>query len=298
MNTKRSNETNGLGLEGVDISGHGRRVALLGAAVAIILAAQGPAAAQTPGGPPGKTGDWSFTLGAAGGYSPDYEGSDDYEASPLPIAEVSWRDVVFLGSASGPPELKVRAVKVRGPTPKDRLNVDVAVGYFFGRDEDDNAALDGLGDLDGGATARLSIDYQWQDFGARMSVGRDLSGDREGTTVTAGLRYGFALGAPKTRLTLGVSTTWADDNYMGNTFGVLSLQSTSSTLGYALYTAEAGIKDVGVDLSVMHFWNRNVAVVGRLGYKRLLGDAADSPLVDAQGSSTQFSALAGISYRW
>ncbi len=273
------------------------KTSLFAIALVVGFISQTSAVAQETGPVKKDTGDWKFSLGAAGGYFADYEGSDDYDLNPLPLVNISWRDIVSIGSVGGP-GIRVNFLKIEGPTSKDHLTLSSSLGYFGGRDQDDNGALQGLGDIDGGATGKLSADYQFQNFGSSLAVGRDLTGDREGTTIDAGLRYSFALGSPKTMLTLGSSATWADDSYMENIFGINTSQSANSALSYSVYNAESGFKDVGANVSVRHFWNQNVAIMGQGGYKHLLGDAADSPIVDGQGSAGQFSALVGISYNW
>ncbi len=105
-----------------------------------------------------------------------------------------------------------------------------------------------------------------------LSIGHDLAGDREGTTLNSYVRYGFDLGSARTRLTLGASSTWADGNYTENIFGITSTQAGRSNLGYLVYEAEVGIKDVGASLSLRHFLTRNVGITTRLGYTQLLGD--------------------------
>jgi outer membrane scaffolding protein for murein synthesis (MipA/OmpV family) len=254
--------------------------------------------AQAPSDTKSVASDWNFTLGAAGRYSADYQGSDDYDIKPLPLAKISWRDTVSIGSQKGGPGLKVNFLRVNGPSPKDRFVISTSLGYFSGRDQDDNDALQGLGDLNGGVTATLTADYKLQKFGVFLSVIRDMSGDREGTTANAGLGYTFVLGSPKTQLTLGPSVTWADDSYMENVFGISATQAASSALSFSEYRAASGINDVGVNVSVRHSLNQNVGIMGQIGYKQLLGDASDSPIVKGQGSSGQLSALFGTSYNW
>jgi outer membrane scaffolding protein for murein synthesis (MipA/OmpV family) len=85
---------------------------------------------------------------------------------------------------------------------------------------------------------------------------------------------------------------------MENIFGITSTQAGRSNLGYRVYEADAGIKEVGALLSLWHFLTRNVGITTRLGYAQLLGDAADSPIVDGQGDAGQFSSPFAISYRW
>ena len=254
--------------------------------------------AQAQGDSKEGSSDWKFTLGVAGRYFADYKGSDDYDFKPLPLVGILWRDIVSIGSHKGSPGLKVNFLQVNGSTPRDRLVMSTSFGYFSGRDQDDNDALQGLGDLNGGVTAKLTADYKLQKFGAFLSATRDMSGDREGTTSNAGLRYTFDLGSPKTQLTSGTSVTWADDSYMKNIFGISATQAANSAFSYSAHSAGSGFSEAGVNVSVRHFLNQSVGVMGQISYKQLLGDAANSPIVEGQGSSGQLSALFGMSYNW
>ena len=51
---------------------------------------------------------------------------------------------------------------------------------------------------------------------------------------------------------------------------------------------------VGVDYALSDNW----AITGQVGYARLLGDAADSPIVDDEGSANAFSAGIFVGYRF
>ncbi len=46
-------------------------------------------------------------------------------------------------------------------------------------------------------------------------------------------------------------------------------------------------KDVGLHMIANYSFNSNWSLVGNLGYKRLVGDAEDSPIVDDAGSADQ-----------
>ena len=85
---------------------------------------------------------------------------------------------------------------------------------------------------------------------------------------------------------------------MENIFGISSIQATNSTLGYSAYSVASGFKDAGVNVSVRHFMTQNIGIMGRIGYKQLLANAADSPIVDRQGNASQLSAIFGVSYNW
>lgn len=262
-----------------------------------LLLIAGTAWADEAKKPAGEDNDWRLTLGVGGKVSPDYEGSDDYEGTPLPLIDLSWKDKVSIGTLGGP-GVKVNFFEIKGPTPNDKLTFSTTARYGGGRDQDDNDALVGLGDIDGGVTLGLGADYQYQDFGISLAVNHDVTGDRDGTTVKAGLHYSVKVGLPRTKLTLGTDMTWADDEYMGNIFGISAAQSATSRRGFGAFDASSGIKDVGVSAKLMHRWDENIGILGQVGYSRLLGDAADSPIVDEDGDAGQFSALIGISYSW
>lgn len=249
------------------------------------------AAAERPSSP------WKFSAGAGAGLSPDYEGSDDYDPLFLPVFDVTWNDTISIGTLGGP-GIKAKVIKIQGPTPQDKFTLTTSLGYFGGRDQDDNDALAGLGNLDGGITGALIADYQIQSFGTSLSLNRDLSGDREGTSINGGIRYSLPLGFERTFLTLASSVTWADDEYMNNSFGITSAQSASSRRNLKAYTAESGIKDFDVSAMVMHRITKNIGAFGQVKYTQLTGDAADSPIVDIEGDAGQFFTFVGVTYTW
>jgi outer membrane scaffolding protein for murein synthesis (MipA/OmpV family) len=85
---------------------------------------------------------------------------------------------------------------------------------------------------------------------------------------------------------------------MQNSFGISGAQAASSQKNYSPYTAESGIKDVGLSASVSHAVTDHISVMLGAKYARLLGDAADSPLVDQEGDANQLQGMLGLIYRW
>jgi len=94
----------------------------------------------------------------------------------------------------------------------------------------------------------------------------------------------------RTMVALRASTTYANSDYMDAYFSVNSHNIGRSTLDY--YDADAGFKDVGLTCVISYQFNKNWGATGVLGLTRLIGDAADSPVVDDAGDENQF--LAGI----
>jgi len=249
------------------------------------IAQQQPAQQQ----PPKK--DWDIRLGAGAMFQPEYEGSDEYEVSPAPLLMVNYRDLVFLRGTT----LGANAFTWQGPRDSDKLQVGPLVRYQFGRDEDDSDDLRGMGDIDAAVELGGFITYSIGQWSTGLTVFKDVSDAHDGMTVklSGGHRYSFG---PKLRLRSEVYSTWADDNYTETYFGVTAAQSARS--GMRRYQPEGGFKDIGLTLDLDYSLTEHWGLTGRVGYKRLLGDAADSPLVEDRGSADQLMTGLFLSYRF
>ena len=80
------------------------------------------------------------------------------------------------------------------------------------------------------------------------------------------------------------------------TYGVTGMIAARS--GLSTYDPDGGIKDVGVSVNAIYQWNEHWGVTGMVGLTQLVGDAADSPIVDDEGSATQGLFAAGLLYRF
>ncbi len=234
----------------------------------------------------GERGDWDIRIGAGAKYIPKYEGSDEMKTRALPLIDITWKDLVFLNPRDG---LGVRVYDEGG------LTVSAGAGYVFARDESDGDALRGMGDIDETAAANLVVKYGFGLLALRAGVSRHLGGSG-GTLVKAGVGAvaPFALlsgrmnpkemgegGLKGPVLRLAASATWADGDYMESYFGVNPAQSSAS--GHPRYDPGAGLKSVDLEAGVIYPFAENWAVIAQAGYSRLLGDAADSPIVKDAG---------------
>lgn len=239
--------------------------------------------------------DWEINLGLGAFVSPAYEGSDETEVSPFPMIDITWKDRVFFNPGDG---LGAHLYN------KNDLKVSASIGYEMGRKEDDSNALKGLGDIDDAASANISVEYDFGPVTPYLGVSKHLGGT-DGTLVEIGVETmvlfaalvgktpgQFENGRPKGLMFhMGVSTTWADDNYMGDYFGISSKQAVAS--GYSRYSAESGFKSVDFEFGAMYPFTENWAINAQVGYSRLLDDAADSPIVKEED---QFSGGVFLTY--
>jgi MipA family protein len=254
----------------------GRR--LLGAVpvMVLILLIATPGQSQTLG----DGAVWNVQIGAGVAYQPTFEGAADTEVQGLPFFSVTYGDRLSLGVDG-----LVYHVYQQGP-----LQVSTRLGYDFGRAEADDPHLAGLGDIDGGATLGLGADYAIGP--AEVFARLDKSfGDVDGLVGTVGAGVSQPLG--NVLLGAEISATWADSTHMQGYFGVTAAQSAAS--GLAAYDAGAGVKRVDLALSAMYQISDNWSLRGEIGLGKLIGDAADSPVLQ-DSTQTSASILVGFSF--
>ena len=264
-----------------------RRLAVLAVVPAAWGLGSGALAGESATGKP----DWTVSLGAGASYAPDYEGSDDYKVRPIPDVSVNYRDLVFLQGMT----IGANALTVNGAKSGNKLQVGPLVRYRGGRDEGDNSALRGLGDVNDSIEAGGFIRYGLGPLQADLTVTQDVAGGHKGMLAETGLGYKIAV-TPKLQGRLRASTTWASDKYMQTYFGISPIQALHS--GRKTFDAGAGFKDAGLSASLDYALTDHWGIGGRLGYTRLLGDAADAPIVKTDGSADQFSSALSLRYRF
>lgn len=253
------------------------------AAVALAVIIGSPAAAQQGGASAPVDRDWSVTIGALGALVPEYEGAEEYEVVPYPLIDAVWRDRLFLSSLRGAGAYIWN---------EGGFKLGASIGYTFGRDDDDGKLLEGLGDIDGGATANVFVSYEIQGFDLTSRFTHQFTGDDTGYLVDLGVGYTFRF--PRGVIVKpSLSTEYASGDYMEAYFGISPSQAARS--GHPVYDADAGFKSFGPEVLVVYPLDMNWSVQGTAAYKRLLGDAEDSPITE---DANQFSLGVGVAYRF
>ncbi|HKR24995.1 MAG TPA: MipA/OmpV family protein, partial [Allosphingosinicella sp.] len=90
---------------------------------------------------------------------------------------------------------------------------------------------------------------------------------------------------------IGPRVRWADNDYHDAYFGVPAPIPAS---GLVAFNPNGGIYAYGAVAGLTYKIGRNWGLQGYVGYDRLVGDAADSPIVRGFGSRDQFSGGAGL----
>lgn len=227
--------------------------------------------------------DWKVSIGGGLYFRPEYQGSSEYEWLPVPYFDVVYKDTIFLNIKDG---LKANLYKQHGFT--------FAAGFDYdrGRDNEDNARLDGFNKIDGTLEGVLYAKYKLHPFRFTLRFAHDLLDGHEGYTFTPGVYVKFPI-TNKFFGKLSLDTTFANDAYMQTFFGVDGRQAADSPTITSEYNTSSGFKDIGLALSSFYELNEHWGVVSGVAYNHLVGNAEKSPLVENQA---QFSGGAALSY--
>lgn len=259
------------------------------ATLGLLAAAVSPAAAQPAEQPSGL--DLSLGLGAA--VAPDYEGSNDYDLLPL------WN--LRLGNLYHPQTY----VRLRGLgfdsnlLPHEHWRLGLVGRWQSDYGGVDDSRVRRLRRPEDALHAGLLFGYDFSDRSGRgYSLGLQATYDLmngNGFLVTPQVAVQQPL-SERLRLGGSLSLGWASSGYMTNRFGISAADAGRS--GLSRHSAGAGFKDAAANLSLTWLVTERWTLTGFGGYRRLLGDAASSPLVRDRGSRNAFSTGALLGYRF
>lgn len=243
----------------------------------------------------GRTPDgWQVGIGIAPVVSPVFEGAKDYGFSIFPDLRFQYRDKFF---ASVPEGIRYRVIN------RPEFKAGPIVRLRFGREEDDGGSpffvtgsadgLNGLGDVDAAAEIGGFMRYQFGAWRSRLELRHGVGG-HDGLVGDVAIDY--TGGSAAWRYSFGPRMRFGSENFTDPYFSVDALQASRS--GLPTYDADGGVNSVGIGMSVIIPRGRRMSYVVFGGYDRLLGDIADSPLVDIRGDANQVSVGAALSWRF
>jgi len=227
------------------------------------------------------------SLGAGVGLAPDYEGSEDYAAVPLPYVSVAWSNHMAISLLGN----KAKVNLIPSPIWKGGL-----IGEYIGkRDDVDNSRVDRLEDVDASVMLGGFFGFEYANWSASIEAMADVADGNDGSIVRLNGGYRIPIGQTLS-LSLGAFTTWADDDYMQAYFEIDAANAAAS--GLQTFDADAGFKDVGLNLMASYKPWEHWGLMGLANYKRLLNDAEDSPVVDDEGDANQYTAGVLVFYKF
>ncbi len=244
--------------------------------------AASPAAAQYQGLvslPPVGPGDSRLLIGGGLVNRAAYLGSDDRVTTVLPYIDYAHRNGFFASTGAGIGYSFINTATTQ---------IGLRVIPRFGRDEDTSDDLRGMGDIDPGAEASA---YATHALSREWTVGINLRGGNQGAELDVGARRDIVLG-PATRLSAFAFATAANGTSQRAWFGIDEGQSLAS--GYPVFAPGAGLRNLQVGATMNHFFARRWIAIGGIGLGRVLGDAADSPIVRER---THIGGFAAVGYQ-
>jgi outer membrane protein len=248
----------------------------------LFLTCAAPALGQAPEGALSEERSLNFASGGVAAL-PDYAGSDDYRF--IPFGAFRYEFEAFTLRSDGPG--LAADLFERGP-----VTAGVYARWSGGRNDVEDAVVALLAEVDNSIVTGGFVDvevasgiitgFDTVTLGAK--AGFDALGEFEGLTWSASASYLTAVSRTSFfGLTAGISGY--SDDYADTLFSVDAAGATAS--GLPAYTAGGGVQDVSLTALLTVGTGGPWSVTGVLGYSRLVGDFADSPIVAIRGDENQ-----------
>lgn len=210
----------------------------------------------------GEIRSLSFDGGIGATFGPDYMGADDYGTSPWIILRNGQ-----INDAAGE---------------KQGLSILPSLDYHGKRDAGDHDDLTGMDDISAAGELGVRLNYVMGGVTGYGAVRKGLGG-HHGVTGELGARF---RNQPQDKLTLTTAAElrFGNGEFTDTYFGVSEGESLSS--GYAPHDAGGGIYAARLSVEARYEFLPDTLLMGRFTYSRLLGDAADSPIVHERNQPT------------
>ena len=239
--------------------------------------------------------EWGGAVTLVASRSPDYLGARDSGTSLRPGFLLTWGRVTLSsggGFAATRQDKVVRGLGVELAR-TDQLRVNLGLRFDGGRSEADSPALAGMGDVKATVRARVGASWQldplWRVEGSWTVDAFHRGG---GNLVELSLEREQWI-AERTQLSWGTAATVGGPRYLRTYFGVTPEQS--ALTGYAPYAPSLGLRDISAFVSLKTDIGAHFVVMGAVSVSRVVGPAADSPLVVRP---TGWGLTTGLGYRF
>ncbi len=230
-------------------------------------------------------GGWTFTVGAQLGVAPPYEGADRDILEPAPTFDLR---------PKGSPE--------RFTPPDDGTDVAIFSNQYFEigpvvrfrYQRNDTGELKGFDKIDWAAEPGIYADVwplSWMRL--RLEARHGVTG-HYGWVADTGVDFVYT--GKRWDASIGPRMGFGDSRYMDTYFEVTPAEAARSPAIHEAYDPSAGRRYTGVETAVGYHLSRRWRLIADIGYQRLAGSAADSPIVRTTGSADQFMSSLGFTY--
>lgn len=225
---------------------------------------------------------WQWVVAAGTVGLPSYEGAQQLRLTPVAAAELRYRNIAYFSTSEG---IGYNLFKSKS------YRIGSSLGYDLGRAQRRAPRLTGLGDIEGGPELRFYAEKVWFPLVLRASARHTLDGrtgwsaDFSAYLPVAGGQTYFVLAGPAVAIADGAANQ--------RRFGVSAAQAQQS--GLPQYSASGGLRNASLGFSATYFLDRFWFCNATGSVQRLLGAAADSPVVE---DKLQTALLLVAGYRW
>lgn len=218
----------------------------------------------------------SARLGPGIGFTPDYEGSDNYRLRVLPIIDVRYKERWRLNGSL----LTYAAIK------NGAFEAGPLLHLRFGRPENRNPILRGLREIDTTFQTGVFARYQTQSGLVSLNYRHALS---EGIGGSLDFTAGHGVYKNGNFVTiLGLRGRWLSKKAMQRNFGVTIEEAARSEAGLPAFATNSGFSDISANVVGAYRLSDRVRLLSLFSVGHLLSDARRSPLVQGDvGSSLQ-----------
>ncbi len=244
--------------------------------------------------------DIDLTLGVGVAWGPEYNGGGDYEAILSPLFSLEYKDAIFANLTADRTYDAVFADRPHGigfnliKADQNGFSVGVSLLPEFGRDDSDASRLSGIGDIDWTTLLGGYVQYNHGPYFALAQLHQDVLDEHDGYKGELAIG-GTHLFTRQTRGTIKGFLSYGSDDYNQTYFGITAAQNAASALSLPVYTAESGFNEVGIAGNLTYAVTPGTFIRGFAEWKNLIGDAADSPVVEDE---SQFLIGTTVGYRF
>ena len=270
-----------------------------------------PGWAQTPARNPMPDGSRDMYIGLGAQSAPRYDGTGSRKVRAFPVLQVQWSNGIFVSGMSAGMHLSDSPTFEFGPLlavlpGRDERGGGNGIGsvvettsFVLVNPIEKQLMLRGqrLGGMDeiatrlqAGAFANYYLTPDWRLTGSGLAgSGRD----HDGVRVQLGLQRLAAPIAEHHTLSLAAGLSLVNRKDNATWFGVTQAEAERSRFAY--YRPGGGLQDVHVGARWTWAWTPSWMLTSNVQVKRLLGDAANSPLVERP---TNVTVSAAVAYRF
>ncbi|MGH1540662.1 MAG: MipA/OmpV family protein [Arenicella sp.] len=226
---------------------------------------------------------------------PEFEGSEDTETGPLFATRLQYNHYYIQTRGMGA-HLNI--------SPFQNVEFGPSVQYRSARDSSiENNVISRLRKVDSAVDAGAFVRFPFRNvlrkadvMALEVDILTDTSDTHEGTLITFGPSYRYFSSNRRWSIGTSMALTYASTDFNNTYFSIDADNSVRS--GLPQFNADSGINSINLSLTANYQFNKRWGLIGLIGYKKLLGEVADSPIVDIEGTFSQLTGGIGLSYRF